>query len=341
MPPRHAATLAALLLLAGPAAGRLPAEGPGGQPPAAEGLDHWAFRRPAKVNPPPVRDTSWVRNPIDAFLLARMEKAGLRPSPPADRATLLRRVTFDLTGLPPTPEEIDAALNDPSPDWYERVVERLLASPHHGERWAQHWLDVVRYAESNGYEADGDRPHAWRYRDWVVRALNDDLPYDRFLLEQLAGDQLARGKGPREAAEWLIATGFHRCGPVHLVGGNTDPEVNRQEVLTEMTTAVGAAFLGLTVGCARCHDHKFDPLTQEDYYRLQAFFAATQPKDIDLSTPGERAERERQVKLLQAQVAPLKKQVEAIDAPCRKRLTERKKARLEPAYREALAAEPK
>src|SRR5262249_18550392 len=153
---------------------------------------------------------------------------------------------------------------------------------------AQHWLDVVRYAESNGYEADAERPHAWRYRDWVIQAFNDDLPYDHFLTEQLAGDYLSRGKSDAERARLLIATGLHRCGPVPLVGGNPAPDISRQEVLTEMTTPVGAAVLGLTVQCARCHDHKFDPFSQKDYYRLQAFFAATQPKDVDIASHEEK-----------------------------------------------------
>src|SRR5439155_6504325 len=194
----------------------------------------------------------------------------------------LRRITLDLTGLPPAPFAIREFVQDPRPDAYERVVDRLLASPHYGECWAQHWFDVVRYAESNGYEVDGQRPHAWRYRDYVVEAFNTDKPYDRFLTEQLAGDLLLSGSSHAHT-ERLIATGFNRCGPVHLVSGNTDPEVNRQEVLTEMTSGGAAAFLGLTVGCARCHDHKFDPISQADYYRLQGFFAVTQTKDIDIA----------------------------------------------------------
>src|SRR5262249_46478624 len=192
---------------------------------------HWSFRKPERPALPQTLDTSWIKNPIDAFILARLEREGLPQSPPAPRTTLLRRVTFDLTGLPPTPAEIEAFLIDSRPDAYSRVVERLLASPRYGERWAQHWLDVVRYAESNGYEADQDRPHAWRYRDYVIRSFNDDKPFDQFLTEQVAGDQLARGKDVRANAEFLIAAGLHRCGPVHLTSGNTDPEVNRQEVL--------------------------------------------------------------------------------------------------------------
>jgi hypothetical protein len=278
---------------------------------------------------------------VDLFILARLEQAGLQPASPAERIALLRRVTFDLTGLPPTPEEAADFLGDHRPDAYARVVDRLLASPQYGERWAQHWLDVVRYAESNGYELDAERPHAWRYRDYVIRAFNEDMPYDRFVTEQLAGDQLAQGKDARARADVLVATGFNRCGPIHLVSGNTDPEVNRQEVLTEMTTAVGSAFLGLTVGCARCHDHKFDPISQRDYYRLQAFFAATQPQDVELATPGEKAAYEARLLEVKAQTAPWSQQVADLEAPYRARLREAKTAQLEPAYREALATDPK
>jgi hypothetical protein len=299
---------------------------------------HWAFRKPTQSALPAVRNVSWVRTPIDAFVLAGLEKAGLQPAPPADRATLFRRVTLDLTGLPPSPADLDEFLKDTRPDAYERVVDRLLASPHYGERWAQHWLDVVRYAESNGYEADGQRLHAWRYRDYVIQAFNADKPYDRFVTEQVAGDLLTSGPIASNL-DRLIATGFNRCGPVHLVSGNTDPEVNRQEVLTEMTSGVGAAFLGLTVGCARCHDHKFDPISQADYYRLQSFFAATQPKDIDIATPAGRATHEKQFAGIHAQLEPLHKQVAELEAPYRARLTEAKRAKLDPTYREALAVE--
>ncbi len=241
----------------------------------------WAFRTPVRVDPPHISDPQWVLNPIDAFVLDRLDKAGLKPAPPASKTVLLRRVTYDLIGLPPTPEEINAFLADQRPDAYELVVDRLLASPHFGERQAQHWLDVARYAETNGYESDGERPNAWRYRDWVVQAFNDDMPYDGFLTEQLAGDLMDQGAdAPRspEAAEHRIAAGFNRCGPVHQTSGNVDQAVLRQELLTEMTNGVGAAFLGLTIGCARCHDHKFDPIPSADYYRLQAFFSAAQPK---------------------------------------------------------------
>jgi hypothetical protein len=311
------------------------------EPPiTADERNHWAFKKPQRTEPPRPSEPAWVRNPVDAFLLARLEKEGLRPAPLADRATLLRRVTTDLTGLPPTIDELDAFLRDERPEAYERVVDRLLASPQFGERWAQHWLDVVRYAESNGYEADAERPHAWRYRDWVVKAFNGDMPFDRFVKEQLAGDLLARAKGtPKDNPDLLIATGLHRCGSVHMVGGNLDADVLRQEMLTEMTSAVGQAFLGLTLGCARCHDHKFDPVSQVDYYRLQAFFSATQPKDYDFSTAEQRDERDRRVKEFNAKIAPLRAKVAGLEGPCRTRLIEAKKKILEPEYREALDIE--
>jgi len=300
---------------------------------------HWAWQKPSDPKPPAVKNQQWVRTPVDAFILAELDKKGLTPAKPADKETLLRRVTLDLTGLPPTPEERAAFLADNRPDAYARVVERLLASKHYGERWAQHWLDVARYAESNGYEVNGDRLHAWRYRDYVVKAFNDDKPYDRFLTEQLAGDLLARGKEPREVQDLLIATGFNRCGQLHVVGGNIDPAEARQEVLNEMTGGVGSIFLGLTMGCARCHDHKFDPISQKDYFQLEAFFAAAQLKDIDIAGADEKAEFTRVAQPLQAKIADLKKQVAAIDAPYRTKITREKTDRLEAVYKDALAVE--
>jgi hypothetical protein len=291
---------------------------------------YWAFQAPARPDVPGLPD-HWVKSPIDAFILQSLAEKKLRPSPPLDRERLLRRVTLDLTGLPPTPGEIDLYLQDRSPEAYEKVVDRLLASPHYGERWALRWLDVVRYADTNGYEADGDRPHAWRYRDYVVRSFNADKPYNRFIEEQIAGDEIFPGDH-----DALIATGFHRCGPIHIVGGNQDKEVSRQEVLTEMTSSIGSVFLGLTVGCARCHNHKFDPILQSDYYRLQAIFAATEGKDIDLSTPEEKAAHEQEMKAYEARLAPVKKQLEDLEKPYREMLRERRKQKLEPRFREAL-----
>jgi hypothetical protein len=291
---------------------------------------HWSFIAPKR---PPVPGTG---NPIDAFILAKLRDSGLSLSPEADKLTLIRRVSLDLTGLPPTPDEVDAFQKDTSSDAYEKVVDRLLTSPHFGERWGQHWLDVVRFAETNGYELDAERPHAWRYRDYVVKSFNDDKPYDRFLTEQIAGDELAAGKEPREAAELWIATGMHRCGQVHVVSGNLDQDVLRQERLTEMVNGVGSAFLGLTVGCARCHDHKFDPFSAGDYYRLQAFFGPAKYEDVEFATEEERATRKKEVAALEAKIAPLRSQVSAIDSPYRKKLIQAKREKLEKKYREAL-----
>ncbi len=311
---------------------------PGTSAEPAQGKAHWAFQKPGCPQPPAVQDRDWVRNPIDAFILTRLEKEGLRPAAGLDRAALLRRLSFDLTGLPPSPEEVDAFLKESASRpglAYAAAVDRLLASPHFGERWAQHWLDVVRYAESNGYEADSERPHAYRYRDYVVRAFNEDLPYDRFLTEQLAGDLLAAKDGvPGSSA--LIATGMHRCGAVHQVGGNLDPAVLRQEMLTEMVAGVSSAFLGLTMGCARCHDHKFDPISLPDYYQLQAFFSTVQPKDIPIYSAEDKADHDRQMQQLSPAISKLKQQVAELDAPYRKKLQEAKRARLEPEYRQAL-----
>ena len=228
----------------------------------------WAFQ-PVKKSPvPAVKNGQWAKTPVDSFVLAKLEEAGLQPNPPADRLTLLRRATIDMTGLPPTQEEIHQFLSDQSPNAWEKVVDRLLASPAYGERWARHWLDVARYADSNGFKADETRPNIWRYRDYVIDAFNSDKPYDRFVKEQIAGDELYPGD-----PDALVAMGFNR---------NWIDETNaaalftrRQETLDDMTTATGEAFLGLTFGCARCHNHKFDPILQKDYYRLQAFFSNT------------------------------------------------------------------
>ena len=245
----------------------------------------WEFQ-PRQNAPPPVMTDAvgkaWVKTPIDAFILAGLRKAGLKPAPAADRPTLLRRITFDLIGLPPTPEEIDEFVADKSPNAWTKVVDRLLASPQYGEQWGRHWLDVVRFAESDGYEYDMHRPDAWRYRDYVVRSFNEDKPYDQFVKEQLAGDEMDPGN-----RTYLIASGFNRLGPLRKNAGNQDVASSHNEVLTEMTNIVGAAFLGVTVGCARCHDHKFDPFRQSDYYRLQAHFAQVQPNDIILASKEE------------------------------------------------------
>lgn len=236
----------------------------------AEWESHWAFQPMRDPAPPTVGDTDWVRTPIDAFLLARLEQAGLSPAPPADRIAWLRRATYNVTGLPPTPEEIERFLEDSSPEAYERVVDRLLDSPHYGERWGRHWLDLVRFAETNSFERDGRKPHAWRYRDYVIRSLNDDKPYDQFVQEQLAGDEM-----PEVTPDGIIATGFYRLGV-----WDDEPADRLQakyDGLDDIVATISEAFLGLTVACARCHDHKIDPIPQSDYYSLLAFVHGLTP----------------------------------------------------------------
>lgn len=249
---------------------------------ARPALDHWAFRPVQRPTPPGVAGEAWVRNSIDRFVLARLESGGIEPSPPAPRSTLVRRLSFDLTGLPPTLAEVDAFLADARPDAYEALVDRLLESPHYAERWARHWLDLARYADSDGFRGDNFRPHAWRYRHWVIEAFDRDMPFDEFTLEQIAGDLL-----PDAGVEQRAATGFHRNTPTNTEGGS-DPEEWRFEQVVNRTNTVGTVWLGLTVGCAQCHDHKYDPLTQRDYYRLFAFFNELEEEDIDAPLPGER-----------------------------------------------------
>ncbi len=264
----------------------------------AERTDFWSFKPIVQPAAPALKNPAWVRNPIDAFILARLEKENLRPSPEADRRTLIRRVSFDLVGLPPTPEEADAFVADPDPNAYEKLVDRLLASPRYGERWARHWLDVVRFAETHGFEENQPRPNAWPYRDYVIRAFNSDLPYDRFVHEQLAGDALGADE----------ATGY-------LVGGADDAVKSPDPVLTaqqradelhDMVSTTGSTFLGLTVGCARCHDHKFDAITQLDYYRMTAILAGVQH--------GDRPWRREQNPGSQSQIAELHRRIGEIDA---------------------------
>ena len=293
---------------------------------------HWSFRSPSQTPIPLTKTPAWVRNPIDAFILAELEKKGEVPSPRTTELTLLRRLYFDLTGLPPTPAEVSSFLNDPSEHAYEKLVDHLLASPRYGERWAQHWLDVVRYADSDGFEYDDPRPNAWRYRDWVIDSFNQDKPYALFVQEQIAGDQMF----PENPAA-IIATGLHRLGPLRLNAGNQDEKKNRQEVLTEMTDMIGSAFLGITVGCARCHDHKFDPVAQSDYYQLQAFFAPTFPKDIVLASPEERRAYQQQMTLWNQKVEELAGQIRSLEMPYRSRLEQEKKANLSNDFRLALA----
>lgn len=283
--------------------------------------EHWAFQPVSRPDPATVRRPEWVHGPIDRFLLADLETLDLSPAPAADRVSLIRRLTFDLIGLPPTPEEVKNFLEDPTPMAMEHLVDRLMASPRYGERWAQHWLDLAHYADSNGFELDAERPDAWRYRDWVIRSLNEDLPFDQFLTLQLAGDESRPGDQMA-----LIATGFGRCGPREVVGGNIDPMVRRQSEMTEVTGTVGSVFLGLTIGCARCHDHKFDPLPTTDYYRLQSFFAGAQFVDKSIATEAEKASVAKAKERIEQEVAPLRKAMAELEKPYREAIRKSKES---------------
>ena len=234
-------------------------------PSAGQASSHWSFQPVERPTAPQVSDAAWPRNPIDCFILARLDQKGLRPSPEAEKATLIRRAYIDLIGLLPKPGEVDAFIEDTSPNAYEKVVGHLLESPHYGERWGRHWLDLARYADSNGYNADGERK-IWMYREWLIRALNRDLPFDQFVIEQIAGDML-----PNATEDQIVATGFHRNTLLNLEGG-VDFEQYRVEAVVDRVDTTGVVFLGLTLGCARCHDHKFDAVSQREFYSFFSFF---------------------------------------------------------------------
>jgi mono/diheme cytochrome c family protein len=282
---------------------------------AEEESKHWAYRRPARPAPPDVRDPGWVRTPIDRFILARLEKEGLKPSPDAPLETLVRRVSLDLIGLPPSPKELDEVLADAARDGqdqaYARLVDRLLASPHYGERWARPWLDLARYADSHGFEKDLPRV-MWKYRDWVIDALNRDMPFDQFTVEQIAGDML-----PNPTPEQLVASGFHRNAMTNEEGG-IDPAEAHYEVLVDRVNTTATVWLGSTLGCAQCHNHKYDPFSQKDYYRMMAFFGNSDYEvrkhgdgtkftetSIDLPTPEQEAKR----KIIQDEIDRLNEQL--------------------------------
>ena len=254
-------------------------------PPSGRSLEpatHWSFQPVDQPSPPKVSDQTWVRNPIDRFVLARLEEAGLPPSPDASKSTLIRRVHLDLTGLPPSPETVQMFVEDTRPGAYERLVDRLIESPRYGERWGRHWLDLARYADSNGYNADAER-EIWMYRDWVIDALNRDMPFDQFVIEQIAGDLL-----PNPSNEQLIATGFHRNTLLNLEGG-VDFEQYRVEAVVDRVDVTGIAFLGMTLGCARCHDHKYDPISQREFYEFFAFFNSIDELSGEFSNSAGRA----------------------------------------------------
>ncbi len=298
--------------------------GEGGEPPAAapassalaeaEAKSYWFYKKPQPIAVPAVKDQHWVRTPIDAFILSGLEAKGLKPAAEADRRVLIRRATYDLTGLPPAPDEVELFAKDSAPDAYEKLVERLLASPHYGEKWGRYWLDLVGFAETNGYERDGNKPNAWRYRDYVIRAFNQDKPYDQFLKEQLAGDQF-----DKPTPESITATGYYRLGLWD--DEPADPEQLHYDVLDGIVSTTAQAMLGMTMGCARCHNHKKDPLLQEDYYRLLAFFHGIKPMSND--GPNIETEISRDpagTALYEQKVRELQAQNDAIDDDFRKKL---------------------
>ncbi len=242
---------------------------------------HWSYVKPTRPELPKIKKEHWARNPIDQFILARLEKENLTASQEADRTTLLRRVFLDLIGLPPSPKDVESFLSDKSPNAYEKVVDRLLSSPQYGERWARPWLDLARYADSSGYQRD-NLWDIWPYRDWVIQALNDDMPFDEFTIEQIAGDLL-----PNATTKQKVATGFNRCVPTNVEAG-ADQEETRVNQIMDRVNTLGAVWLGSTIGCAQCHNHKYDPITQKEYYQLFAFFNNT-PKETDYRTPNSTA----------------------------------------------------
>ena len=286
---------------------------------------YWAFRPPVRAAATTAADKT-----IDQFILAALKAKNLKPSPPLSKTQLIRRATLDITGLPPAPAEVSAFLQDQAPNAYEKLVDRLMASPAYGERWALKWLDIVRYADTNGFELDKERTHAWRYRDYVINAFNSNKPYDRFIREQLAGDEITPS-----SPEALIATGYLRAGSEHLVSGNIDTDVSRQEVLTEIATNVGQTFLGLTVNCARCHNHKFDPILQADFYRLQAVFGGAKGKDVELAASGEKSTWEIADKAYQARLKPVTEALKALAEPYKLKLEQEGLAKLPNDLKEA------
>lgn len=292
------------------------AAAPSSQPTAAQVPQHWAFKPVVRHDAPAVKQKSWVRNPIDAFVLEKLESAGFQPSPEADRRTLIRRLSLDLIGLLPKPSEVEDFVRDTRPDAYERVVDRLLASPHYGERWGRHWLDLARYADSDGYEKDSQRPHAWRWRDWVIDAINRDMPFDQFTVEQLAGDLL-----PNATLEQRVATGFHRNTLTNKEGG-VDQEEYRVKAVVDRVNTTGSVWLGLTVGCAQCHTHKYDPIAHREYYQLFSFFntsmetdqPAPLPKDVESYTKAKTTFDQEHARLVGLRAAYEKDQLPARQA---------------------------
>ncbi len=290
----------------------------------ADWQEHWAFQKPKSLPIPAVADPMWAAHPIDAFVRAKLEQAKLTPAPPASKTALLRRITYDVTGLPPTPADVEAYLADTSPQAYEHLVDRLLASPQFGEKWARHWLDVVRYADTNSFERDGPKPNAWRFRDYVIRAFNSDKPYDRFVTEQLAGDELPDGGN-----DGLIATGYYRLGLWD--DEPADRLLAQYDVIDDIITTTGQGFLGLTINCARCHDHKIDPIPTREYYSFVAFFQNLTPNGYPgpqteqplFADPAAKTAYDAEVAAHQRQMDDLQAQITAIEKDFREKLAQR------------------
>ena len=314
---------------------------------------HWAFRSGTPIDPPAVRNSDWVRSPVDRFIAARLEAQGLQPAPEADRRTLIRRLSFDLRGIPPSPAEVTAFVGDSRPEAWRQLVEQFLASPQYGERWGRHWLDIAGYADSNGYfNADSDRPLAWQYRDYVVRAFSADRPFDRFLLEQVAGDELVGystdGDVTPGMVEALTATHFFRNPPDGSGESDGNPlevKVDKYAVLEGNVQLIGHAFLGLTLQCARCHDHKFEPVTQAEYYGLQAILRPAFDPDrwlkpnervITVGTRAERAEHQRRTEFAERELKTLRAGLDGLVAPFRRRLVEENLAALDESVRKSV-----
>jgi hypothetical protein len=302
-------------------------------------LGLWSLKPIRRAELPSVRRKDWAQTPIDRFVLARLEARGLEPSPVADRHTLARRLYFDLTGLPPTPEEMREFLADQSADAYEKLVDRLLRSPRYGEHWARLWLDVIRYSDSNGFDWDEFRPRAWRFRDYVIRSFNNDKPFDQFIREQLAGDELLAGP-PRDAMEqdYLIATGYLRLGPHdNSAASFNEQDRSRAELMADLVETTGSAFLGLTMSCCRCHDHKYDPLSQADHYRMRAFFEAVKfADDLPLDVAGDQDAIERHNQAFESRLKPLEQQRDELWKGVKARLREERIGKLSQEERDLL-----
>ncbi|HEV3165580.1 MAG TPA: DUF1549 domain-containing protein, partial [Isosphaeraceae bacterium] len=307
-----------------------PAVAPTLDPAINRGASRWAFQPVRRPEVPRLDAGAGVRNPIDAFVRKAQHELGIVPGVEADRVTLIRRLSLDLTGLPPSPGDVDAFLSDERPDAYERLVDRLLAAPAYGERWGRFWLDLARYADSAGFEEDTKRPDAWRYRDWVVDALNADIPFDRFVALQLAADELAADE-PRHKA----ALGFLRNG---AAVGNQRSEKIRMDELDDVVSTTSSVFLGLTVACARCHDHKFDPIPMEDYYRLVAVFAPARFADVPLVTTAEEEQHRKASQNVDEQAEVFRAAILAIERSARERLEAENRAAFPEAWRKALAS---